>query len=147
MSERNKAIVRRSFEEVYNQGRLEAVDELVSKDFVAHMGDQDVHGAARMKEYVRQLRGAFPDLNLAIDDQVAEGDKVVTRWTATGTQTGPFQGIPPTGRRGTMSGIDIDYVIDGKTVECWSLADTLSLLQQLGVIPASGETAQQAAAH
>lgn len=137
MSERNQAIVRRSLEEVYNAGRVESVDELVSKDFVAHMSGQDVHGPEEMKGYVWQLRQAFPDLHLSIDDQVAEGDKVVTRWTATGTQTGPFQGIAPTGRRCTMSGIDIDYVIDGKTVECWSLADTLSLLQQLGAIPAA----------
>ncbi len=142
MSERNKAIVRRSFDEVYNQGNLAVVDELVSNDFVAHISDQDIHGSSHMKQYVRQLRQAFPDLHVSIDDQVAEGDKVVTRWTATGTQSGVFQGIPPTGRRGTMSGIDIDYVIDGKTVECWSLADTLSLLQQLGVIPAAESTAR-----
>lgn len=140
MSERNKAIVRRAIEEVYNAGDLAAVDELVSDDFVAHSPAQEVHGPQEMKQYVRALREAFPDLRLTINDQVAEGHKVVTRWTAEGTHTGTFQGIPPTGRHGTMSGIDIDYVIDGKTVECWTLGDNLSLLQQLGVIPAAGES-------
>lgn len=136
MSERNKAIARRSFDEVFNAGNLDAVGELVSKDFIAHTSTHDIHGPVQMKQYVSQLRAAFPDLHITVEDQVAEGDKVVTRWTATGTHTGPFQGIPPTGNRGRMSGIDIDYVIDGKTVECWTLADNLSLLQQLGVITA-----------
>lgn len=135
MSERNKDIVRRAIEDVYNRGDLDVVDELISEDFVAHTGSQDIRGKDSMKQYVLELRQAFPDLHLSIDDQVAEGDKVVTRWTATGTHTGPYQGIPPTGKRGSMSGIDIDYVIDGTAVECWTISDDLSLLQQLGVIP------------
>lgn len=136
MSERNKAIARRSFDEVFNAGHLDVVGELVSQDFIAHTSTQDIRGPVQMKQYVKELREAFPDLHITVEDQVAEGDKVVTRWTATGTHTGLFQGIPPTGKRGHLSGIDIDYVIDGKTVECWTLADNLSLLQQLGVIPA-----------
>lgn len=135
MSEQNKAIVRRSLEEVYNRGNLDAVDELVSEDFLAHTTSQDIRGAMQMKQYVRELRRAFPDLHMVIDDQIAEGDKVVTRWTASGTHTGPFQGIPPTGKHGSMSGIDIDYVVGGKAVECWTISDDLSLLQQLGVVP------------
>lgn len=135
MSEQNKAIVRRSFEEVYNRGNLEAVDELVSEDLVIHTGTRDIKGATHLKQYVRELREAFPDLHLTIDDQVAEGNKVVTRWTATGTHLGAYQGILPTGRHGRMSGIDIDHVVDGRAVECWTISDDLSLLQQLGVIP------------
>ena len=135
MSEQNKAIVRRALEEGYNRGNLDAVDELVSEDFLAHTTSQDIRGAEQMKHYIRELRGAFPDLHMVIEDQVGEGDKVVTRWTASGTHTGPFQGIPPTGKHGSMSGIDIDYVVDGKAVECWTISDDLSLLQQLGVIP------------
>lgn len=135
MLQQNKAIVRRSYEEVFNAGDLDVVDELVSTDFVAHTPSGDIQGATQMKQYVMTLRAAFPDLRITIEDQIAEGDKVVTRWSATGTHTGPFQGIPPTGKRGHMTGVDIDYVIDGKTVECWNLADNLSLLQQLGVLP------------
>jgi steroid delta-isomerase-like uncharacterized protein len=135
MSERNKAIVRRSYEEVLSRGQLEVVDELVSEDFVAHTPSHDIRGAAKMRQYVRELRGAFPDLQITVEDQIAEGDKVVSRWSATGTHAGPYQGIPATGKRGRMSGVDIDYVVDGKVVECWTLADNLSLLQQLGVLP------------
>jgi steroid delta-isomerase-like uncharacterized protein len=85
--------------------------------------------------YVAALRDAFPDVHITIEDQVAEGDRVVTRWTARGTHTGAFQGIPPTGKRGSMTGIDINRFADGKVVECWTNADDLGLLQQLGVIP------------
>lgn len=136
MSEQNTSLIRRAFEEVYNQGNLDTVDELVSSDFVAHSASQDIHGPAGMKRYVAALREAFPDLHMTIDDQILDGDKVVTRWTARGTHTGPYQGIPPTGRHGTMTGIDIDRIVDGKAVECWTSADELGLLQQLGVIPA-----------
>lgn len=136
MSEQNKAIVRRALEEVYSRGDLDLVDDLVAEDFVAHSSGPDLRGREAIKQYVRSLREAFPDLHMTIDDQVAEGDKVVTRWTATGTHLGPYQKVPPTGRRGSMSGIDIDYVIDGKTVECWTISEELSLLRQLGIIPA-----------
>ena len=136
MSEQNKTVVRRAIEEVYNQGNLDIVDELVSGDFVAHAASEDIHGPAGMKQFVASLREAFPDLHLTIDDQVAEGDRVVTRWTARGTHAGTFQGIPPTGKRGTMTGIDIDRVVGGKAIECWTNADYLGLLQQLGVVPA-----------
>lgn len=135
MSERNKRVVRRSFDEVYNQGLLDVVDELVARDFVAHAGSQEIHGPDGMKQYVAALREAFPDLHLKIDDQVAEGDRVVTRWTASGTHTGHLRGLPPTGKLGVMSGIDIDRVVDGVAIECWIHADELGLLQQLGAIP------------
>lgn len=135
MSEHNKMVVRRAFDEVYNQGHLDVVDELVSSDFIARTPSEEYRGPAGIKQYVTELRAAFPDLHITIDDQVADGDKVVTRWTARGTHTGPFQGIPPTGKQGSMTGIDIDRVVNGKSVECWTNADDLGLLQQLGVVP------------
>jgi steroid delta-isomerase-like uncharacterized protein len=146
MSEQNKTIVRRAIEEGYNQGNLDIVDELVSSDFVAHAASEDIYGPAGMKQYVASLREAFPDLYLTIDDQVAEGDRVVTRWTARGTHTGTFQGIPPTGKQGTMTGIDIDRVVGGKAIECWTNADYLGLLQQLSAIPAPNRPEAGAAA-
>jgi predicted ester cyclase len=88
-----------------------------------------------MKHFVASLRTAFPDLEVTVDDQMTTGDTVVTRWTARGTHTGPFQGIPATSRRGTMAGIDIDRIANGKTVECWSSGDYLGLMQQLGIVP------------
>ena len=139
MSHHNKTLVRRSIEEVYNQGNLAVVDDLVASDFVIHLPSEEIHGPAGAKQYVAALRAAFPDLRVTIEDQFAEGDRVATRWTARGTHTGAFQGIPPTGKRGSMTGIDIDRIADGRVVECWVNSDDLGLLQQLGVIPTPGQ--------
>jgi predicted ester cyclase len=80
-------------------------------------------------------RIAFPDLELTIEDQVAEGDEVVTRFTARGTHRGELMGIPPTGRKVVVTGISIDRLVNGKTVESWTNYDVLSMMQQLGIIP------------
>ena len=144
MSQQNAMLARRIIEEVYNQGNLAIVDELVAGDFVIHSRSEDVHGPAGAKQLVAALRAAFPDLYITIEDQIADGDRVVTRWTARGTHTGEFQGIPPTGKPGKMTGIDIDRVADGKIVECWVNSDDLGLLQQLGVIPAAAQVAEAA---
>jgi steroid delta-isomerase-like uncharacterized protein len=137
MSEQNKAIERRLLDEVYNQGKLEVIDELVASDFVGHGtategGDQ---GRDAYRNFVVEMRTAFPDLQMTIEDQVAEGDKVVTRFRARGTHSGTFQGIPPTGKPGELSGTIIDRIADGKIIECWSNTDDLGLLQQLGIVP------------
>ena len=95
MSEQNKTLVRRVVEEVYNQGNLAVADELAVSDLVIHLTSQEIRGREGAKEYVAALRAAFPDLHMTIEDQIAEGDRVVTRWTARGTHTGEFQGIPP----------------------------------------------------
>ncbi len=100
---------------------------------------EEIHGREGIEQFYGALRAAFPDLRITIEDQVAEGDRVVTRWTARGTHTGAFQGIPPTGKQGRMTGIDIDRIADGKVVECWVNSDDLGLLQQLGVIPTPGQ--------
>ena len=135
MTGSNTDIVRRAIDEVYNQGKLDVVDDLVSPDFVFHATSGDMHGPAGIKEYVATLRTAFPDLRITIEDQVAEGDRVVTRWSASGTHLGTFQGIPPTGKTATITGVDIDRLAGGRAVECWSNSDELGLLQQLGVVP------------
>ena len=137
MSERNKAQVRRVIEEIYNRGDLAVVDELAASDLVIHASSQDIRGRDGAKQYVAALRAGFPDLHLTVEDQVAEGDMVVTRWTARGTHTGAFQGIPATGRAIRVAGTDIDRIIDGKTVECWAHVDELGLMQQLGVVAAA----------
>lgn len=138
MSEQNKAIERRLLDEVYSQGNLEVIDELVASDFVGHgaAADGGDQGREAYRQFVVEMRTAFPDFKMTVEDQVAEGDKVVTRFRARGTHAGPFQGIPPAGKQGEISGTIIDRIADGKIIECWSSADYLGLLQQLGVVPA-----------
>lgn len=138
MSEQNKTVERRLLQEVYGNGNLDLIDELVASDFIGHGtaregGDR---GRDAYRAFVVEMRTAFPDLHFTIEDQIAEGDKVVTRFRAHGTHTGQFQGLPPTGKQGELSGTIIDRIADGKVVECWSNTDDLGLLQQLGVAPA-----------
>ena len=136
MSERNKRVVRRAFEEVYSQGQLEAIDEIVAPRFVAHSPSMEYWRPAGVKQFVAGLRAAFSGLHMTVHEQIAEGDKVVTRWTARGTHRGTFRGMPPTGESGSMTGIEIDRVVEGNTVECWTNADDPGLLQQLGAMQA-----------
>jgi steroid delta-isomerase-like uncharacterized protein len=100
------------------------------------MPGEEIHGREGIKQFYATLRAAFPDIHFTIEDQIAEGDRVVTRWTARATHTGEYQGIPPTGKQFSLTGIDIDRIANGKVVECWPIADELGVLQQLGVIPA-----------
>jgi steroid delta-isomerase-like uncharacterized protein len=136
MSEQNKAVLRRQFEEVWSRGNVALVDELFASDYLGHAPPDEVDGREGMKRYVSTVRTEFPDLQFTVEDQIAEGDRVVTRWTASGTHKGQFQGIPPTGRQMTMTGITIFRIANGKLVEGWTNADILGMMQQLGVIPA-----------
>jgi steroid delta-isomerase-like uncharacterized protein len=138
MSQQNTMLVRRAVEEVWNRGNYAIVDELVASDIVVHasMPGEEIHGREGIKQFYATLRAAFPDIHFTIEDQIAEGDRVVTRWTARATHTGEYQGIPPTGKQFSLTGIDIDRIANGKVVECWPIADELGVLQQLGVIPA-----------
>jgi len=138
MSDQNKALARRAIEEVWNQANLGLIDELVAPNATFH--DANVPGGTfsgpeGMKQLVQIYRGAFPDVRMTINDQIAEGDQVVTRWTATGTHKGELMGIAPTGKYATVTGVDIDRYQDGKVVEAWASYDMLGLLQQLGVVP------------
>jgi len=136
-TEENKAMDRRFFEEVWNRGNLAVVDELMSSDFKSH--DPTIAaGSAGFKHFVSLFRAAFPDVHITIEDQLAEGDKVVTRWTARGTHKGDLMGIAPTGKQVTVTGINIGRVEGGKFVEGWFNIDDLGLLQQLGVVPMPG---------
>ena len=134
MSEQDKAQVRRVIEEVYNRGDLAAVDELAASELVIHAASGDIRGREGAKAYVAALRAGFPDLHLTVEDQVAEGDMVITRWTARGTHRGEFQGLPPSGKSVRVAGTDIDRIVEGRTVECWAHVDELGLMQQLGAV-------------
>ena len=137
-TEENKAVLRRLYEEVWSQGNLATVDELLAADYVLHDPAHLVRGPEGFKAYVSAFRAAFPDLHAKVEDQIAEGDMAAMRFTARGTHKGEFQGIPPTGKQITLSGINIQRFVDGKIAENWVSLDALGMLQQLGVIPPMG---------
>jgi steroid delta-isomerase-like uncharacterized protein len=138
MAQRNKDVSRRLIEEVFNQGKLELLDELAAQDSVGHDAamPEPTTGPEGMKRLIGNYRTAFPDIRFTIEDQVAEGDRVATRWTARGTHEGDLWGISPTGRQSTVTGITIDRIEGGKIAEAWTNWDALGLMQQLGVIRA-----------
>ena len=133
-TENNKSIVLRLFEEVM-KGNLAIADELISEDYAQHSVFGIPNGREGFKQFFMAFAAAVPDAQFVIEDVISEGDKVVTRLTVNGTQTGALQGIPPTGKKFSMKGIDIFRVEDGKLVEHWDAVDQLGMLQQLGVIP------------
>jgi len=136
MSDENKAIARRVQEEAFNQGNLAVIDELVSADYVDHdLPPGFPPGREGFKQMVAMYRAAFPDVQMTIDDVVAEGDKVVMRWTAKGTHQGELMGIPPTNKQVTVTGVDINRLAGGKLAEHWGHFDQMGMMQQLGVIP------------
>ncbi len=142
-AEQNRANSRRFFDEVWNQGNLDVIDQLADPNIVGH---EPVGGETRGREALRQFvsmyRTAFPDLRVTIEDQFAEGDKVVTRWSSRGTHKGELMGIAPTGKHvAGVTGIAIDRYSSGKFVEGWGNWDTLGLMQKLGVIPALAQPA------
>jgi predicted ester cyclase len=138
-TESNKAVARRFLEEVFGQGKLAVADEIVAPDHVdrgAGALPGLPPGPEGSKMTVTLYRNAFPDIQFTIDEQIAEGDKVVTRWTGFGTHKGGLAGIPPTGKSATVTGIGVDRIVNGMIVESWGVFDQFGMLQQLGVIPA-----------
>jgi steroid delta-isomerase-like uncharacterized protein len=136
-AEENKAISRRADEELFDRGNLDVADELFVPNFVYHdpASGEDWHGSESVKRYATMMRAAFPDLYYTLEDQIAEGDKVVTRYKAGGTHQGELMGIAPTGNRVEITGISIMRIDGGKIEEIWENYDTLGMMQQLGVIP------------
>ena len=141
-TEENKMISWRLQEEVFGQGKLESVDELVAPDYVSHApGDPELsRGPEDTKEIVRAYRSAFPDINFAVEKQVAEGDMVVTCWIARGTHRGEFMGVPPSERRIEVSGMSMDRFSGGRLVENWNNWEALEMMRQIGAIPDSEHT-------
>ncbi len=120
-AQENKDLVRRWFSEVLSRGNTQQVDELFAPNYVLHDPSivQEVHGREGVKRYVAAFRAASPDICFAVEDQIAEGDIVVTRWVARGTHREEFLGLAPTGRQMTVSGIEFDCIVDGKINEAW----------------------------
>jgi steroid delta-isomerase-like uncharacterized protein len=139
VSEDNKALVRRYFEQIWDKGNIDAADEFFTTDFVRHgpaATEGEVRGLEAFKQLVTLYRTAFPDFRVPIEDLVAEGDKVVVRWTARGTHQGELLGNAPSGNRVDLPGILIDrFSSGGKIEEQWIDYDTLGFMQQIGAIP------------
>jgi steroid delta-isomerase-like uncharacterized protein len=139
-TEQNKAIVRQ-FEALFNEKRVDLADGFVARDYIDHGAlPSQAPGLDGAKQKWAMFIAAMPDLHVPIEDMVAEGNKVVVRWTAEGTHRGELLGIPPTGKRLRFSGISIYHLADGKVVEVWEQFDRLSLMQQLGVAPPPGQS-------
>jgi steroid delta-isomerase-like uncharacterized protein len=137
MSAENKALVVRWFDEVWNRGRRDAIDEMFAPDGVAHGLGENVRGPEEFKVFHARFRGAFPELRVEIDDLIAEGDKVAYRFTASGTHRGDTLGFAATNRSMRFSGMGVARIRDGNIVEGWNVLDQLSMLSQLGVVAAS----------
>lgn len=137
MSAENKTVMKRIYEEIWNEGKLEVIDELFSPDYVAHFLPPGMPpGREGFRAFVASYRSAFPDGHTIIQDQIAEGDKVVSRISMRGTHRGNLMGVAPTGNVVELSAIVITRIQDGKNVEAWVEQDRLGMLQQLGVVPA-----------
>jgi steroid delta-isomerase-like uncharacterized protein len=138
-AEDNKAQARRLFEEGFSQGKVDVVDEVLDPNFVCYDPNSEsgeVRGADTIKGEIEYFRNAVPDLTYTIEDQIAEDDKVVTRYTVSGTHQGEFFGVAPTDKPIRMTGMSIDRFEDGKMVEEWPEYDLLGVMRQLGAVPA-----------
>ena len=124
----------RVIKEVWNQGNLGLLDELCDPNYVLHDGTTIIHGIEGFKRYIERDRTAFPDVHFAIEDEVAAGDKVVTRFICRGTHEGFLASIAPTGKRMLVSGMILNRFANGRLVESWINFDTFGMMRQLGVI-------------
>jgi steroid delta-isomerase-like uncharacterized protein len=142
MAEGNEELAHRFHMDIFQEGNLDAADEILSSDFLYHgaLGPgEDQRGPEPTKQVASGVIAAFPDRRITHEDTVAEGDKVLIRWTLSGTQEGELLGIPPTGRPVTLTGFDLFRIEGGKIAEMWQEADRLGMMQQLGVIPEQGQ--------
>ena len=141
MSDANKNVVRRLFEEVWNKGNLPVADELFAENYSHHDSSTPEfgRGPASEKKRANLYRTAFPDVRLTVEEIIAEGETVTARWSCKGTHKGDLRGIAPTGKQFTISGISIARFTNGKMVEGWVNWDALGLMQQLGVVAEVGK--------
>ncbi len=136
-AEESKAVARRWFEDLFNQGNLEVADEIIASNHVNHDPTlPDIPpGPEGQRQVVNLYRSAFTNAHISVEDQLAEADKVVTRWTGSGTHQGEFMGVSPTGNQVTVTGITINRVSGGKIAESWINYDALGMMRQIGAIP------------
>lgn len=137
-TEENKAVVRRYLEEIWSAGKLEAANEIMTEAFMFHGPIRDLEGLDAFKQFVAGIHTTFPDVNFTVEDLVAEGDKVVVRWSMTGTHTNEFMGIAATGKPFTVPGTSIAHFSGEKMAEIWLYWDRLGMLEQLDAVPKLG---------
>ena len=142
MTAKNKAIVRRYFDEVLSAGNFELIDTLIAANYVSHYpaGYELGGGPEDVRQIVTSVRRAFPNVHFTVDDLIAEGEKVVCRWTFQGVQERDFMGIPASGRKATVMGIAVYRIASGQIAEAWFTWDALGLMRQLDVSSTSDET-------
>lgn len=128
----NQQIIQRRVEEIWNQGKLATIDELIAPNLISN--GQPI-GREGFRQFVTAVRTAFPNIHFTVEDTVVEGDKVVIRYTGRGTHQGAFAGIPATGKQVQFSGIDLFRIANGQMTEEWLMYDQLGLLQQIGAMP------------
>jgi steroid delta-isomerase-like uncharacterized protein len=133
-------LIRRWFEEVWNKGRAEAIDEMIAPDCVAHgLGgpEGDLHGPEGFKTFHSRFMGAFPDIRITVDEVITDGDRCACRFTGRMTHQGDHLGVPATGRSVVLEGMAITYWRNGQIVEAWNTVDMLGMLQQIGAVPST----------
>ncbi len=143
--EDNKAVVHNFIEEVWHEGNLDSIPKYIASGYIRHTnhmrdGGREVRGLDGARQSIAALRTSFPDIHFTSEDVLVDEDKVVVRWTASGTHRGEFMGLSPTGIHVSWAGINIYRVADGKIVERWAYEDGVSLYQQLGLISAARQT-------
>ena len=133
-TEANRALVLRFYEEVWNRGNVDAAREVFAPDYVRHdlRPSAALPGPDGQVKIAAEFRAAFPDLRMTVDLIVAEDDLVAARWTTSGTHTGPWADVAPTGAQVTFSGMNVFRVREGKVVELWNHRDDLGVMEQLG---------------
>lgn len=136
-AENNRALAQRFYDEVVNEGNLDLIDELVAEDFVDHEGFPGIPntGPEAVRAVFSMFLAAFPDLQMTVDDMIAEGDKIVARVTMSGTHRGDLMGIPPTNKGFKVQAIDIAEIHDGKLTAHWGVTDQVAMMEQLGLAP------------
>ena len=142
--EGNKAVIRRFYEQAWNQKQFDILEETHASGWMHHdpSNPLDLRGGPEgNRARLVEVSIAFPDVHFRLDDLIAEGDQVAVRFTISGTHLGPFAGIPATGKQISIQGMIVHRLQDGKIVEDWAVRDSLGLLQQLGVIPMPGANA------
>ena len=137
-AEQRKAVARRVFDEIFNQGKFDVANEIYAKDFVNHGVTKDI-GLKEDQEAARGWRAAFPDLHTKVDKMLVDGEFVTVLWSGGGTNTGEGNGLPATGKKLAGRGITIWRISGGKIREEWSEFDQLRILQQLGLMPVPTE--------
>ena len=134
-TKQNKAIVCRFIDEAYNKKNLTVGDEVLAANVVLHVSNSEIKGLAGWKQYAGSFLTGFSDIAISVKDTIAEGDRVVANWICHGIHTGELQGIAPTGKEATWTGIAIYRFVGGKIEEVWVWNDIWGMMRQLGVIP------------